>query len=628
MRSCFFSATESRERRLRSAGIPFELFQIEGQRGLVIEECHLGQALGELGLVIESHEQSQYDGIIMLQVRRGRNGLVAIPVMVTVEGWSNESNDRIKEEFSMIAKEFSSLFGVNEIVLFDSRTGERGQPPRDEAGKFTIFFWSAAQGRSHDADSGDRQSASHLWGHKISERRGHWRIWYPSGRGLIIKDPEGADVAELVGGNLYIYYPITMSAISRGADIFRHILQEALVLYGVSSEELAERLHAEEEARLEQLRAEARACPVSVKKWSSSREMRERFVAVAHEFTERLEGRPILIYDYCDGAEKHAPSTDGRVHICIWSSSDDLSGDGNMQRVLFGEHLEWEDENTILKPSGDMGVLITDEDYNQVGKMVDNTIYVHYPLLKREVRLKWGGKGPEELFRRILQEAVFLRTATEDEKAARARLIAQGRRSYSRERYVEVCKHRLDKVVQQDKETIERNPDKVRGHQRGIIKLLREAREAARRLERTEADQAQAAVQYAQEFDKLFEVQKIRDVRAIDGTINVFTEVLYCIDPRSKRCHEIGAFRIELNLDGDVRWFNLTRKVDGLKTKMNAPHVWSNGNACLGNMDEVIPQLIADYELAALAMICIQFIENVNTDDVAGAYIDRWPVVD
>jgi len=39
-----------------------------------------------------------------------------------------------------------------------------------------------------------------------------------------------------------------------------------------------------------------------------------------------------------------------------------------------------------------------------------------------------------------------------------------------------------------------------------------------------------------------------------------------------------------------------------------------------------MPQLIADYEFAALAMIAIQFIENVDVDDSAGSFIRNWPV--
>ena len=59
---------------------------------------------------------------------------------------------------------------------------------------------------------------------------------------------------------------------------------------------------------------------------------------------------------------------------------------------------------------------------------------------------------------------------------------------------------------------------------------------------------------------------------------------------------------------------------------MHAPHVFHNGRPCLGNMTEVIPELVANYEFAALAMVAIQFIESVNVNDSAGMHINKWPV--
>ena len=121
----------------------------------------------------------------------------------------------------------------------------------------------------------------------------------------------------------------------------------------------------------------------------------------------------------------------------------------------------------------------------------------------------------------------------------------------------------------------------------------------------------------------------VTNIEVDDKKIKVFTDTLYCTDPRTDILHEIGEFRIEISFNGKedcVRWFNLTRDINGNMPDMQAPHVFKNGKACLGNAAEIFPELIANFEFAAVALVAIQFIESVNTDDSAGKHIDSWPI--
>ena len=629
MQSYFLSDIRGCEKSLRRAQIPFEPFQIGTRKGLVFDDTHLTRVLAALHSTVERQQESQYDGVHILHLKRGRKG-AAIPVVqatVRVEKWSSEASQRIRENFVSVAQEFVTSFGVREIVLIDVRNGEKPEPVRTGTGNLNIFFWSSARGESHDNGDDGIYCAAKLWEFVISEGgEGRWRIWHPSGEGLIIKDPAGVAVAELVGENLYIYYPITNDNMPQTEGIFRRILEETALLGGLNPKELRKRRLEQERRREEELRAELQASPVTAKRWNGSRGLREKFVAIATEFVQPLGGRPIYLYNYCDNVERHRPSTDGRIHICIWSSSDALNGDGDMKKVLFGAPLKWDGDGTIIKPSGEGGTILLDEDGNQFGKVMDDTIYIHYPLAKEHLRLDWDGKGPEALFRRILEEIVFLKTATKEEKEARALAVAEKRRVRSREEYVRACNGRFEAVMDMSRRVVKESSDKVRGHQQAIVKLIRESKEAQGRLDQMEHSRAESVAAYTREFDNLIKVPKIRDVRVSNEVVNVFTDTLYCVDPRSKKRHEIGAFRIEMHLGGQVLWFNLTRTVRGIERDMNAPHVYASGKACLGNMSEVIPELIANYEFAALAMVSIQFIENVNVDDAAGECIKNWPV--
>ncbi|MCK5085666.1 hypothetical protein KAK05_03070, partial [Candidatus Parcubacteria bacterium] len=162
-----------------------------------------------------------------------------------------------------------------------------------------------------------------------------------------------------------------------------------------------------------------------------------------------------------------------------------------------------------------------------------------------------------------------------------------------------------------------------------IVSLIREANEAGFLLENFGDLRNNELEKYALEFDKLMGSRGVTNIEVDDKKIKVFTDTLYCTDPRTDILHEIGEFRIEISFNGKedcVRWFNLTRNIDGNKSNMQAPHVFKNGKACLGNAAEIFPELIANFEFAAVALVAIQFIESVNTDDSAGKHIDSWPI--
>src|ERR1019366_1101847 len=102
---------------------------------------------------------------------------------------------------------------------------------------------------------------------------------------------------------------------------------------------------------------------------------------------------------------------------------------------------------------------------------------------------------------------------------------------------------------------------------------------------------------------KLTALPKVKDVSVTEEIISVHTSILNCPDTRTNLMHEIGAFRIDIYIGtGDVRWHNTTRRVHGFKDRQMAPHIWEDGRACLGNMQEPFAQLIARHEYSALAM--------------------------
>lgn len=122
---------------------------------------------------------------------------------------------------------------------------------------------------------------------------------------------------------------------------------------------------------------------------------------------------------------------------------------------------------------------------------------------------------------------------------------------------------------------------------------------------------------------------KIENIGIDPNTKKIFyveTTALYCTDPRTEILHEIGKFRIKINFnDYKIKWINLSCYINGFRNDMQAPHVFSEGNACMGSAGNNFLSMMQKGDLLGIVMYAIQFIESVYIEDCAGKYIDKWP---
>jgi hypothetical protein len=359
---------------------------------------------------------------------------------------------------------------------------------------------------------------------------------------------------------------------------------------------------------------------VSVGKWySADGKSPDEFVRVVEDILLPVVGRDIVMTN-ADREPRVPVPDDGKFHLFVGYGQ--RTGK-NTPNTIFGVKTG---AYTELAPEGD-GSVITEP---QEGRMA---------VLQYKGNAAWvlvniahhGGQGYEHIvFRHILEEFVAEISLSPEEREKRKKRLAEARRKASREAYVKECSARFEKTVASTVQAISDGKNEIVRLQQALVRKIREVQGAERKLEQLSACKGGELEKYGQEFDKLLALPKVRDMQVADGVVKVFTDTLYCTDPRSGKRHEIGAFRIEINTSGandGVRWFNLTRRVDGYERGMQAPHVFPQGRACLGNTAEVFPELIANYEFAAAAMVAIQFVESVNVDDSAGKYINRWPEV-
>lgn len=132
------------------------------------------------------------------------------------------------------------------------------------------------------------------------------------------------------------------------------------------------------------------------------------------------------------------------------------------------------------------------------------------------------------------------------------------------------------------------------------------------------------------DIDLVAQHEKVKDVHIIDGVFHIWTDDIYAYDKYNNRYY-IGKMKFTMNLDNtDVRFYNEENARRSYWTSKDPhPHVdGSNGHACLGSVASTIAELCSRGEVYALALTCIDFLENVNIDDAAGENVRNWDKVD
>jgi hypothetical protein len=121
------------------------------------------------------------------------------------------------------------------------------------------------------------------------------------------------------------------------------------------------------------------------------------------------------------------------------------------------------------------------------------------------------------------------------------------------------------------------------------------------------------------------------DGMIISGTDVIwYTNFLYIYPPKNKfdiKEIPLGRFQITFSLNKtDVKFKNLTRLVNGLKNGMHAPHVFSEGNACLGSFAVPIIEALGQLDLERFKALCLMLLTLVNDTkgDAAGLAWPAW----
>jgi len=318
-----------------------------------------------------------------------------------------------------------------------------------------------------------------------------------------------------------------------------------------------------------------------------------------------------------------------RIHV--WCSRTGTFDDGKSirTRMVFGFDTMGDNWSWYGPSYG--GLIIADpESGSPVAEIIGDDLYIFPPVAIR--RIETGLL----IFRRILEEVAAELSLSPEQRVERDRQRAEAEKvrlarehAESRVRYIELCKQRLLQVVEDARVRVRESEGVLEQVQGSIVVTQRELTGSKRKLEQLRLVKTAEDKRFAEEFEKICAVPEVEEVRMLEGkTLQIMTSVLVCRDPNTGKFYELGKFRIDLPINGgNVRWFNLTRRVDGLEPGMHSPVVDGNGCTLLFNAIQAFPELIASYEIATAVMLALQVPGSIDPNEEYAKYLDKWPEV-
>ena len=364
--------------------------------------------------------------------------------------------------------------------------------------------------------------------------------------------------------------------------------------------------------------------------WSGERA--DKFIDITKSYIERIITNDVLIvkdiYRLRD-IDQNALKIINRANCTMDSADRDESFISSFKtdQTIFGQKYEAGSLNKLqfYRYSG-VGIPIFDEDSGVViAEYSDRNLYVLFNFAH-------SSNDCIDLFHKCIQGLLYILTSTDEKKifmAEKARnLITLSPEDVGT---AAILAHRR-KTVNIDSD-IKRREEESKEAKKKLSNALAELQSLKAMKDGLQNLSEQLANKLISEIQLINNNSKVRFSYLTKTHLIVFTNMIYAEDDRTSIVHEIGQFCISIDLETEynndrmfgIRFNNLTRKIHGYQDKMNAPHVYADGTACLGSVESSIPKLAAEAEFAMLAELCLEYLSSANTRDAAGKHIDKWP---
>lgn len=198
----------------------------------------------------------------------------------------------------------------------------------------------------------------------------------------------------------------------------------------------------------------------------------------------------------------------------------------------------------------------------------------------------------------------------------------------AQDRYVRLASTRFTREKAELEADLTRANESVREYAEHLTKSVREQTDIRSKLKNAGRATSERVAELVDEFQGFTTLDKVKRIYWRGESLCIATDIIDVVDDRTGHTHELGEFLIILNtVTGVPLFLNTTRKVNGFDSRPQmAPHVWEDGSACLGNVQDLLPKLVGSGKFLHAVHACLAFLDSANTSDAAGAHVHRWPV--
>lgn len=303
-------------------------------------------------------------------------------------------------------------------------------------------------------------------------------------------------------------------------------------------------------------------------------------------------------------------STGKNIIFRIYASG---AGDGDKTRT--------ESDECFLEESQEESVVLLKKDGKCIAQIINSETHTVVDVLFGLQYMKDAEKR-KETFNEIVEWAskVF------EYKFTKPSLFDKKNIARLRKEIISTLNNNIENEIKQNKAKILKYNEDINYYKSELAKLIRSSSTMMNLTNAYENNYNSICNKIIKDLENILGIEKIKDVIFENGIFKVFTNPLIITSDTGKRYYG-GEYRIEISLSNTlVNFFGEAKGVGYWSSNDAHPHVSSSGTPCLGNIATTIAELCSTNELYALTLICIDFLESANTNDVAGAKVKFYPL--
>lgn len=167
----------------------------------------------------------------------------------------------------------------------------------------------------------------------------------------------------------------------------------------------------------------------------------------------------------------------------------------------------------------------------------------------------------------------------------------------------------------------------MQAHQEEYYRAIQDYQKAKDDLNKISVDEETYLGKVLNNILAIKSVMGVEDISVSGDIITVRTSMMFCLDPRVNIVRRIGVFDILIDKNtSKISFRNNTLLVKGYNSDWcHAPHIFGNGSACLGDLQNLVPSLLTSDDYVSVVAMCIDFLQSAAVFDSAGKYVHRWP---